>query len=85
MAQENAGSSRIEYFGHDTSGHEVSLGSFAVPTGASGQPEFLGVLFDNPVVTDVTLTVGHNALFNFDGVTFQSLARKILPAVLILS
>jgi hypothetical protein len=75
---ENAGSSSIEYFGRDTNGHEVSLGSFAVPTGASGQPEFLGVLFDNPVVTDVTLTVGHNALFNFDGTHFQSFGPENL-------
>ncbi len=75
---EDAGSSKIEYFGRDATGHEVSLGSYAVPTGASGQPEFLGVLFDNPVVTDVTLTVGHNALFNFDGVTFQSFGPENL-------
>ena len=47
---EKPGSS-IEYFGHDTSGQEISLGTFAVPTGASGEPQFLGVLFDNAVVT----------------------------------
>lgn len=38
--------------------------------GASGEPRFLGVLFDQPVVTGVNLTVGSNALFNFDGTTF---------------
>jgi hypothetical protein len=74
---EKPGSS-IEYFGHDASGHEVSLGTFAVPTGASGEPQFLGVLFDQPVVTDVNLTVGTNALFNFDGHSFQSFGGENL-------
>ena len=79
---ENAGSSSIEYFGHDASGHEVSLGSFAIPTGASGQPEFLGVLFDNPMVTDVKLTVGTNSLFTtyFGGSGFQSFGAENLAA-----
>ncbi len=75
---EKAGSSSIEYFGHDASGHEVSLGTFAVPTGTSGEPEFLGVLFDNAVVTDVNLTVGTNALFNFDDTHFQSFGPENL-------
>ncbi len=75
---ENAGSSSIEYFGHDTSGNEVSLGTYNVPTGASGQPQFLGVLFDQPVVTDVNLTVGTNTLFNFDGNSFQSFGPENL-------
>ena len=75
---EKAGSSSIEYFGHDAGGHEVSLGTFAVPTGASGEPQFLGVLFDNPVVTDVNLTVGTNTLFNFDGHSFQSFGAENL-------
>ena len=75
---EKAGSSSIEYFGHDAGGHEVSLGTFAVPTGASGEPQFLGVLFDNPVVADVNLTVGTNTLFNFDGTSFQSFGPENL-------
>ncbi|SEN44504.1 PEP-CTERM protein-sorting domain-containing protein [Nitrosospira multiformis] len=75
---EKAGSS-IEYFGHDSSGHEVSLGTFNVPTGAmSGEPQFLGVLFDQPVVTDVKLAVGTNTLFNFDGTNFQSFGPENL-------
>ena len=74
---EKPGSS-IEYFGHDTNGKEISLGTFAVPTGASGEPQFLGVLFDNAVVTDVNLTVGTNALFNFDGTSFQSFGAENL-------
>jgi hypothetical protein len=75
---EKAGASSIEYFGHDASGHEVSLGTFTVPTGASGEPQFLGVLFDSPVVTDVNLTVGTNALFNFDGTNVQSFGPENL-------
>ena len=74
---EKPGSS-IEYFGHDASGHEVSLGTFAVPAGTSGEPQFLGVLFDNAVVTDVNLTVGTNTLFNFDGTSFQSFGAENL-------
>jgi hypothetical protein len=75
---ENAGSSSIEYFGHDTSGNQVSLGTFDVPTGANGEPQFLGVLFDQPVVTDVNLAVGTNTLFNFNGTSFQSFGGENL-------
>jgi hypothetical protein len=75
---ENAGSSSIEYFGHDTSGNQVSLGTFDVPAGASGEPQFLGVLFDQPVVTDVNLAVGTNTLFNFNGTSFQSFGGENL-------
>lgn len=75
---ELAGSTSIEYFGKDAAGHEVSLGTFDVPTGANGEPQFLGVLFDSPVVTDVNLTVGSNALFNFDGTHFQSFGAEHL-------
>jgi hypothetical protein len=76
---ENAGSSSIEYFGHDTNGNQVSLGTFDVPVGPSGEPQFLGVLFDQPVVTDVSLTVGTNTLFNFNGSSFQSFGGENLP------
>jgi hypothetical protein len=41
-----------------------SLGKFFVPPGASGQPEFLGVLFDAPVVTDVHLVPGTGTIFS---------------------
>lgn len=75
---ELAGSTSIEYFGKDVSGHEVSLGTFAVPTGTSGETQFLGVLFDSPVVTEVHLTVGTNALFNFNGTSFQSFGAEYL-------
>ncbi|MEO6561565.1 MAG: hypothetical protein ABIN99_00750 [Nitrosospira sp.] len=49
-----------------------------MPTGASSEPQFLGVLFDNAVLTDVDLTVGTNALFNFDGTSFQSFGAEHL-------
>jgi hypothetical protein len=73
---EDAASSSIEYFGRDTNGNQVSLGTFGVPVGADGEPQFLAVLFDQAVVTDVNLTVGTNALFNFDGTTFQSFGAE---------
>jgi hypothetical protein len=59
-----ANTSSIEYF-HGA----LSLGKFFVPAGAAGQAEFLGVLFNNPIVTNVTLTLGTDTLFNFNGTT----------------
>lgn len=75
---ENAGSTSIEYFGRDINGNEVSLGTYAVPTGADGEAQFLGVLFDSAVVTNVDLTVGTNSLFNFDGTNIQSFGTEDL-------
>jgi hypothetical protein len=75
---ENSGSSSIEYFGRDGSGNQVSLGTFMVPVGASGEPQFLAVLFESSVITDVNLTVGTNALFNLDGMGFQSFGGENL-------
>lgn len=67
-------SSFIEYF----SGTR-SLGKFAVPASQnSGESQFLGVLFDDPIVTDVTLTVGDKALFSFDGTTIKSFGAEDL-------
>jgi len=62
----SAPGSSIEYF----SGDKV-LGTFYVPAGAQGQPEFLGELFPpgDAIVTKVTLTLGTDTLFSFDGVT----------------
>jgi hypothetical protein len=60
-------SSTIEYFHGST-----SLGKFAVPTGAKGQAEFLGVLFNDPIVTNVFITCGTDVIFKFDGTTFSS-------------
>jgi hypothetical protein len=59
---ELANKSSIEYFNGST-----SLGKFFVPVGSFGQAEFLGVLFKNPVVTRVRLTLGTAPIFNFDG------------------
>jgi hypothetical protein len=59
--------SSIEYFNGDT-----SLGKFYVPAGPAAKPEFLGVLFNKPIVTRATLTLGTDVLFNFDGTTFNS-------------
>jgi len=83
---ERLGSSSIEYFGRGPKGEEVILGKFDVPIGQSGQPQFLGVLFDAPFITNVALTVGTNALFSFNGTTVASfgaenLARRIDLAV----
>lgn len=57
---ERTNTSSIEYFNGG-----VSLGKFFVPAGASGQAQFLGVLFNAPIVTRVVITTGTAALFNF--------------------
>ncbi len=57
---EQANTSSIEYFNGS-----VSLGKFFVPTGASGQAQFLGVLFNAPIVTRVVITAGAAQVFNF--------------------
>jgi hypothetical protein len=57
----------IEYFNGDT-----SLGKFFVSPGPVSSTEFLGVLFNNPIVTRVTITLGTDVLFFFDGTTFHS-------------
>ncbi len=58
---EQANTSSIEYFNGT-----VSLGKFFVPVGQSGQPQFLGVFFNAPVVTKVVLTTGTTQVFNFN-------------------
>jgi hypothetical protein len=70
---ELAKSSSIEYFNGSK-----SLGKFYVPTAKSGEPSFLGVLFNDPIITDVTITVGDKALFNFDGKTIRSFGPENL-------
>jgi uncharacterized protein (TIGR03118 family) len=62
-----ANTTSIEYFHGDQ-----SLGKFFVPVGTAGQAEFLGELFNSPIVTRVTLTLGTDVLFSFDGVHFHS-------------
>ncbi|PYS85384.1 MAG: hypothetical protein DMF67_01605 [Acidobacteria bacterium] len=61
---ETPNTTSIEYFNGTT-----SLGKFFVPVGTSGQPEFFGVLFQNPVVTSVQIVLGNAQLFSFDGTT----------------
>ncbi len=58
---ELANTSSIEYF-HGS----ASLGKYFVPVGGSGQPEFLGVLFNSPLITSVELTLGNTSLFSLD-------------------
>lgn len=72
------GTSSIEYFGRNASGDRVSLGKFDVPVGPSGEHQFLGVVFDDPIIADVLLTVGTNALFSFDGSTIMSFGPESL-------
>ena len=71
---ELAGTSSIEYLG--SSGN--SLGKFDVPVGANGEIQFLGVLFDKPVIKEVVLTVGTNATFSFDGSSVKSFGSESL-------
>lgn len=52
----------IEYF-RDSN----SLGKFFVEPSASGEPSFLGVLFDRPIVTSVELILGNGSVFDIDG------------------
>ncbi len=66
---ELAGTSSIEYFGSQG----VSLGKYDVPVGASGETQFLGVLFDQPLIESVRLTLGTHAVFSFDGSVVKSL------------
>jgi hypothetical protein len=49
----------IQYFNGQT-----SLGQVTAPTGATS---FAGMLFDDPVVTRVVITLGSAAMFNLDG------------------
>ena len=55
----------IQYFAGD-----VNLGIYPVPAGQHADTEFLGVLFDAPVVTRVRITLGEAPIFSFlDGTT----------------
>ncbi len=64
---EKPNTTSIELFSGTT-----SLGKFFVPPGASGQAEFLGALFANPVITNLHITVGEGVLFRFNGTTFSA-------------
>jgi hypothetical protein len=61
----NSNTSGITYF----NGSE-SLGTYFAPTSATqGDPEFLGILFDQPIVTQARITCGTDDVFSFDGTT----------------
>ncbi len=76
---EQEGSSSIEYFGRDAANNKISLGKFYVkPSGKSGEPQFLGVLFDAPVVSDVEITPGARALFSFDSNSVKAFGAENL-------
>jgi hypothetical protein len=64
---ELANTTSIEYFAGSQ-----SLGKFFAPVGMQGEAEFLGVLFANPVVTKITITLGTDVLFRFNGQSFSS-------------
>ncbi len=66
-----ANTTSIEYFNGNT-----SLGKFFVPAGTQGQPEFFGVLYNLPIVTGVTLTLGSDVLFSFNGATSNAGGAK---------
>lgn len=62
-----ADTTSIEYFNGDT-----SLGKFFVPVGGAGQAEFLGELFNSPIITSVSFVLGTDVLFSFDGTNFSA-------------
>ncbi|MEL7039088.1 MAG: PEP-CTERM sorting domain-containing protein [Cyanobacteria bacterium J06592_8] len=55
----------------------VSLGEYFVEPGESGEPSFLGVLFDEPIVTNVAVTLGNNTIFNFDIETLETTSGSV--------
>jgi hypothetical protein len=61
---EKPNTTSIEYFNGS-----ISLGKFFVEPGPSAQAEFLGVLFDNPIITNVEITVGEAQIFSVNGNT----------------
>ena len=67
----------VEYFAGP-----ISLGRFYVPAGPSASPaySFLGVLFSQPIVTRVHLTLGSGTIFLFDGSSFAAGAADNAPA-----
>lgn len=62
-----ANTTSIEYF---AGSH--SLGKFFVPVGGKAEPEFLGELFNAPIVTKVEIVLGDESLFSFDGTNFTA-------------
>ena len=68
--------SKITYYHNST-----VIGEYYVPSSSTqGDVEFLGVLFDNPLVTRVELTLGTATLFSFDGHTVTPGGPENLPS-----
>ncbi len=65
----------IEYFAGP-----VILGRYYAPAGPAASPSFLGVLFNQPIVTRVHLTLGSGTIFRFDGTTSASQDRDNSPS-----
>jgi hypothetical protein len=57
----------IEYFSGST-----LLYTATAPVAGTGQPSFVGVLFQSPAVTQVVINMGSAAIFSFDGTAFTS-------------
>lgn len=71
------GSSSIEYFGKDAQNNKISLGKYYVGAGsASGEPQFLGVVFGSAVIAEIEITVGSKALFSFNGSTVKAFGAE---------
>jgi hypothetical protein len=66
LNSEIANASSIELF----HGPEL-IDTVFVPVGTPGQAEFLGVLYGSPIVTHVTLNLGTDTIFDFNGTTFS--------------
>lgn len=76
---EKDNSSSIEYFGKNAAGDKISLGKYYVKPGTtSGEPQFLGVLFDSPIISEVELILGAKALFSFDGASVKAFGPEDL-------
>jgi len=76
-----AGTTSIEYFNGTR-----SLGKFSVPASATqGTNEFLGELFDKPIVTSVQITLGTEAIFTYDGVTITGTSTDTSPHNLVVT
>ena len=71
-------SSSIEYFGKDANNNKVTLGKYYVKPSANGEAQFLGVVYDEAVITEVEVTVGSKALFSFDGKNLKAFGAENL-------
>lgn len=75
---EQINSSSIEYFGKDANNNKISIGKYHVKPSANKEPQFLGVLYDSAVISEIEVTVGSKALFSFDGKAVKSFGAENL-------